>query len=259
MSLTFTEQTPHRTARAFFLASAFWFLVGTLEGLTGAVQLAAPELLGEVPWLVFGRIRPIHTSTMIFGFVGSGLVGACFYLVPTLSRVPLASEKLGRLSAWLWNLAVVAGTVTLALGHSQTREYAEWIWPVDVAVLVDLALVFGNLLVTVARRREPTLYISSWYVLAGLLMTFFIYFSGNAVWHPSTGAISGMPDAILAWFYGHGVVGLFLTPLAVAIAYYVVPNVARAPLYSHTLSLVGFWSILMIYTHIGSHHLLQKI
>jgi cbb3-type cytochrome c oxidase subunit I len=128
---------------------------------------------------------------------------------------------------------------------------------VDVVVLLAMALIFANLLLTVARRREPTLYISNWYILAGLLTTFFIYASGNAVWNPSTGAISGMPDAILAWFYGHGVVGLFLTPLAVAVAYYVVPNVARSRLYSHTLSLVGFWSILMIYTHIGAHHLLQ--
>ncbi|MBI5015475.1 MAG: cbb3-type cytochrome c oxidase subunit I [Deltaproteobacteria bacterium] len=255
--MPFLTEEPHGTAKALFLGSAFWFLVGTLEGLTGAVHLAAPDLLGNISWLVFGRIRPVHTSTMIFGFVGSALLGAAFCLVPMLSRVPLWSERLGKVTVWLWNLAIVAGTATLALGHSQSREYAEWIWPVDVVVLFGLALVFLNLLCTVAARRENTLYISAWYILAALVTTFFIYFFGNAVWNPRTGAISGMPDAILAWFYGHGVVGLFLTPLAVAVAYYVVPNVARSPLYSHTLSLVGFWSLLMIYTHIGAHHLLQ--
>jgi cytochrome c oxidase cbb3-type subunit 1/cytochrome c oxidase cbb3-type subunit I/II len=110
---------------------------------------------------------------------------------------------------------------------------------------------------TVRNRRENLLYVSVWYVLAGLTFTFFIYFFGNAMWNPATGSIVGIPDGILAWFYGHGVVGLFLTPLAVAIAYYIVPITCRAPLYSHTLSLLGFWTLLMIYTHIGTHHILQ--
>lgn len=256
-AMTHRAHAPHGTAKAFFLASAVWFLVGTLEGLTGALELAAPELVGDVPWLVFGRVRPMHTNTMVFGFVGSALVGAALYLVPTLARVPLWSERLGRAALGLWNLALVAGTATLGLGYSQAREYAEWVWPVDLVVLAALALLLANVLATLARRREPTLYITNWYVLAGLVTTFFLYAAGNAVWNPATGAIAGMPDAILAWFYGHGVVGLFLTPLAVAVAYYVAPNVARSPLYSHTLSLVGFWSILMIYSHIGAHHLLQ--
>ncbi|HAA05211.1 MAG TPA: cytochrome-c oxidase [Syntrophobacteraceae bacterium] len=194
---------------------------------------------------------------VIFGFVGSALLGASHYLVYTLLRTPLFSERLGKLSVWVWNLSIIAGTVTLSLGHTQSREYAEWIWPVDVGIELALALMFVNLLLTARRRKENVLYVSNWYVFGGLVFTFFIYFFGNAMWEPSTGAITGMPDAILAWFYGHGVVGLFLTPLAVAVAYYVIPIVCRSPLYSHTLSLVGFWSILMIYTHIGTHHLLQ--
>ena len=199
----------------------------------------------------------MHTNAVIFGFVGSGLLGAALFLVPALLRTPLYSERLGKASLWVWNLSIVAGTVTLSLGHTQSREYAEWIWPVDVGILLAFALMFGNLLATAARREEKMLYVSVWYVFASLIFTFFIYFFGNAVWNPGTGALVGMPDAILAWFYGHGVVGLFLTPLAIAIAYYVVPIACRSPLYSHTLSLIGFWTLLTIYTHIGTHHLLQ--
>lgn len=241
----------------FFLSSAAWFVLGTSFGLIDATHLAAPELLGNIPWIVFGRVRPMHTNAVIFGFVGSALLGAAYYMVPALVRTPLYSERMGMLSLWVWNLSIIAGTVSLSFGHSQGREYAEWIWPVDVGILLALALMFCDLLATAARREEKILYVSIWYVFGALVFTFFIYFFGNAVWNPRTGAIFGMPDAILAWFYGHGVVGLFLTPLAIAIAYYVVPIACRSPLYSHTLSLVGFWTLLTIYTHIGTHHLLQ--
>ena len=239
------------------MSSAIWFLLGTTMGFIGATNLAAPELISNIPWMVFGRIRPIHTNMIIFGFVGSALIGSAFYLVPTLLKNRLYSDRLGIITVLIWNICIIAGTITLGMGYTQSREYAEWVWPVDIGVLICLALIFFNLMETVRKRNEHVLYVSIWYILGGLVYTFLIYFFGNAVWNPYTGAITGMPDAILAWFYGHGVVGLFLTPLAVAIAYYVIPNVSRSPLYSHTLSLVGFWTILMIYTHIGTHHLIQ--
>jgi cytochrome c oxidase cbb3-type subunit I len=243
----------------FFLSSACWFFLATLGGLLLASSMVAPDLslYRNVSWLVFGRLRPIHTNMMIFGFVGSALIGATYYFVPRLVRAPLHSPATARLALWIWNLAVAAGTVTLALGYTQSREYAEWIWPVDIMVLVVLALTFYNLIKTVANREEDLLYVSVWYAFAAMVFSFFIYFFGNAVWNPATGAIKGMPDGILAWFYGHGVVGLFLTPLAVGLAYYVVPIASGAPLFSHALSLVGFWTILMFYPHIGTHHLLQ--
>jgi cytochrome c oxidase cbb3-type subunit 1 len=247
----------HSTVKGFYLSSAFWFVIGTFAGLINATHLAAPDFLGNIPWIVFGRLRPMHTNIVIFGFVGSALLGTAHYLAAALLRAPLFSEGVGRTSLLIWNLAVLTGTVTLSLGYSQSREYAEWIWPVDVLLLISMALIFYNLFETARRRTENLLYVSLWYIFGALIFTFFIYFFGNAVWNPGTGAITGMPDAILAWFYGHGVVGLFLTPLAVAAAYYIIPIVSRSPLYSHTLSLIGFWTILMIYTHIGTHHLLQ--
>lgn len=245
------------TVKLFFLSSAIWFVIGATEGLVDAIDMVIPDLFGDIPWLSFGRVRPMHATTMIFGFVGSALVGAAQYIPPAVLRTPLWSERLGKASLWVWNLSIFIGTFALALGHSQGREYAEWIWPADIGILLAFGLIFINVLQTAVNRREKIMYVSTWYVFAGLIYTWLIYFFGNAVWNPSTGSVAGMPDAILAWFYGHGIVGLFLTPLAVAIAYYMVPRVARSPLYSHVLSLVGFWTLLVIYTHIGTHHLLQ--
>ena len=233
-------------------------VAGTLAGFIGAIELVAPDLLGNLPWIVFGRIRQVHTNLVMFAFVGSALLGAAYYLVPTLVRTPLYSERLGKLSLWLWNGALVAGVITLSLGYTQNREYAEFIWPIDIGVLIVFALIFYNLFETLrSAGRENLLYVSVWYVFGALIFSFFTYFFGNAVWNPDTGSITGIPDAILAWFYGHNVLGFFFTPLAVAVAYYVIPIVSRAPLYSHTLSLIGFWSILVMYSHIGTHHLLQ--
>ena len=178
---------------------------------------------------MFGRIRQVHTNLVMFAFVGSALLGAAHYLVPTLLRTPLYSERLGKLSLWLWNSAFVAGVITLSLGYTQNREYAEFIWPIDIGVLTVFALMFYNLFETLRRRRENLLYVSIWYVFGALIFSFFTYFFGNAMWNPDTGSITGMPDAILAWFYGHNVLGFFFTPLAVAVAYYVIPIVSRAP------------------------------
>jgi cytochrome c oxidase cbb3-type subunit I len=251
------EGQAHCTVKGYFLSSACWLVVGTVGGFIGAIELVAPDLLGNIPWLVFGRIRQVHTNVNMFGFVGTGLLGAAHYLVPTLLRTSLYSERLGRLTLWLWNLAIVAGVITLSKGYTQNREYAEFIWPIDIGVLIVLALIFYNFFQTLRRRTENLLYVSVWYIFGAVIFTFFTYFFGNAVWNPDTGSITGIPDAILAWFYGHNVLGFFFTPLAVASAYYIIPIACRAPLYSHTLSLIGFWSILLLYSHIGTHHLIQ--
>jgi len=254
------EADCHEVVKGFFLSSAIWFVIFASGGFILASWMIAPELFlyKNISWLVFSRVRPVHTNGMIFGFVGSALLGAMYYYIPHLTRTPLRSKALARLCLWLWNAAVVAGSITLLAGYSQSREYAEYIWPIDIGVLIVFALTFFNMLMTVRARNEKILYVSIWYALASLIFIFWIYFFGNAVWNPSTGAIKGgVPDGILAWFYGHGVVGLFLTPLAVGLAYYVIPIATRGPLFSHTLSLVGFWSLLIFYPHIGGHHLLQ--
>ena len=232
-------------------------VVATSMGLLGATELMAPDLTKNIGWLVFGRIRPIHVNLVLFGFVTPGLLAAAFYYVPRLLRTELYSEKLGVVTVLAWNVTLVFTVVSLALGYSQGREYAEMIWPVDMLVVLAFALVFVNLIMTVSRRKEPILYVSVWYVCAGVVLTAVTFALGNVIWRPNSGSLVGIPDAILLWFYGHNVFGLLLTPLSAGVAYYVIPRACRAPLYSHTLSLFGFWSLLVVYTHIGTHHLLQ--
>lgn len=247
----------YRTARGFCVTAAVWMAIGTLFGLTTAVEFIAPDLLGNIPWLVLGRIRPIHTNLVIFGFVTPGLLAVAVYIVPKLLQTELYSEKLGMVTVFIWNVFLVLMVVTLATGHTQGREYAEAVWPIDILVAVSFALLFINLIMTIKRRKEPLLYVSVWYICAAVILTIFVYGIGNVIWVPGAGALTGIPDAIILWFYGHNVLGLLLTPLAVGVAYYVIPSATRSPLYSHSLSLVGFWVLLVLYSHIGTHHLLQ--
>ncbi len=232
-------------------------VIATFMGLLGATELIAPDLLENVGWLVFGRVRPIHVNLVLFGFVTPALLGSAFYFVPRLLRTELFSEKLGIFTVIAWNITLAAVVVSLAMGYTQGREYAEMVWPIDVMVVAAFSLVFFNMIMTVKQRKEPLLYVSVWYVLAAVILTAITYALGNVVWKPDSGALAGIPDAILLWFYGHNVFGLLLTPLSAAVTYYVIPKACRSPLYSHTLSLLGFWALLVVYTHIGTHHLLQ--
>ncbi len=254
-----TKEIPasYATANAFCLTSAFWMMVATFYGLLGATELIAPDLTANIGGIVFGRVRPTHINLVLFGFVTPGLLGSAFFFIPRLLGTPLYSERLGVITAVAWNAALVSLVATLAMGLTQGREYAEMIWPIDVAVVAVFSLAFFNFAMTVARRREQILYVSVWYVLAACILTACTYALGNVIWRPDSGALVGIHDAILLWFYGHNVFGLLLTPLSAGVAYYVIPRATRAPLYSHTLSLLGFWSLIVVYTHIGTHHLLQ--
>ncbi|MDX9818024.1 MAG: cbb3-type cytochrome c oxidase subunit I [Desulfococcus multivorans] len=247
----------NQTSLLFIMTSAFWMAVATFIGLLAATELIAPDLTRGMGWLVFGRLRPMHVNLVLFGFVTPGLLGAAFYYLPRLLKTELFSERLGMLTAVLWNLMVAAGALTLSAGFSQGREYAEFIWPVDMLIVTAMGLVLYNFVMTVKNREEKTLYVSVWYANAAIVLTGLTFALGNVIWRPTSGALTGIPDAIILWFYGHNIFGLLLTPLAAGVAYYVIPRACRNPLYSHTLSLLGFWSLIIVYTHVGTHHLLQ--
>jgi len=247
----------HHTVKAFALTSGLWFALATTFGLIGASLLVAPDFLSNVEYIHFGRIRPMHVNAVLFGFVTPGLLAVAFYFLPKLLKTRIYSDRLGVVSAVVWNITLGAGMVGVALGHSQGREYAELPWAVDLMVIASFALVIVNVLMTIRQRTEPILYVSIWYAAAAVVLTASTYALGNVVWKPDTGALAGIPDAILLWFYGHNVFGLLLSPMALAVAYFVLPIATRSPLYSHTLSLLGFWSLIIVYTHVGTHHLLQ--
>ena len=245
------------TAKAFTLTSALWFAAATSFGMIGAGYLIAPDFMANIEYIHFGRVRPMHINAVLFGFVTPGLLAVAFYYFPRLLRTELFSHKLGVFSAIFWNIMVAAGMIGIATGHTQGREYAELPWAVDIMVVISFALVVINILMTVARRKEKILYVSIWYTTAAVVLTSITYCLGNVIWKPDTGALMGIPDAILLWFYGHNIFGLLLSPMGLAVAYYVLPIAVRRPLWSHTLSLLGFWSLIIVYTHIGTHHLLQ--
>ncbi|MBF0441564.1 MAG: cbb3-type cytochrome c oxidase subunit I [Oligoflexales bacterium] len=240
---------------AFMVTGAFMLFLGTFYGLISAIDLVAPSLFNS-SILVFGRTRPIHTNTVIYGFVAETLIGAGLYYVPALLKTSLWSERLGWISFTLWTLTVLSGPITFSMGYSQGREYAEYLWIFDITLVLSVIFMIVNLIMTISIRKESFLYVSVWYFTATFLWTSFGYVIGNVIWHPSTGATSGIVDSILLWFYGHNLVGLLLTPLAIGAMFYIVPRVANTPLYSHTLSILGFWSLVTLYSHIGGHHIL---
>lgn len=257
MELIFSKQ-PHSTSRRFLITGAVWAVIGALYGVTAALELVAPDLYSNVEVLTFGRLRPAHVNIVAFGFVYSMLLGGISYIVPRLCRLEgLWSEKLGSLTVWLWNAVMISAAITLGAGMTQARELAELVYFIDVMVVVALTLFTINIYMTIARRKQKLLYVSLWYVAGGLAWTLSVYFLGNIMFRIPEGALTGIIDSIWLWFYGHNVVGLIITPLAVALAYWVLPRAMRAPVWSHTMSLIGFWVLLVMYTHTGTHHLLQ--
>ena len=255
--MTYRRSRSNPTALGYMISGGVWMALGTCWGFIAGTQLVAPDLIGDISWLTFGRARPMHTNMVMFGFVVTMLIGAAHVIIPSLVRTRLFSEKLGLASLAVWNLSIFAGVVALALGYTQSREYAELFFPADVGVVITFVLIILNLTLTLKNRREKILYVSVWYFYGGLILSAATYIIGNVMWTGWIGASFGMTDAMIHWFYGHNVLGLLMTPLAVGAAYYVIPRAARTPLYSHTLSLIGFWTILVMYTHIGTHHLLQ--
>jgi cbb3-type cytochrome c oxidase subunit I len=240
----------------FMLTAGAWLVVGTLMGLILALEFVFPDLFHGIPWLVFSRLRQAHTNTVMFAFLSGGMMGMWLYIVPRLTGRRLWSERLGNLTMLLWNAAVAVGIAGLLAAMSQSREYAEFIWPVDVAVMVVLALNLVNLYMTIAHRVEPKMYVSLWYISGSLIWMPLLYFIGNVMWNPPTGALTGINDTIFNWFYGHNVLGLWFTTGLLPVIYYVVPKETRTPLYSHFLSLIAFWGIIFFYTGVGAHHLL---
>ncbi|MDQ6766017.1 MAG: cbb3-type cytochrome c oxidase subunit I [Verrucomicrobiota bacterium] len=260
-----------RATRIWLFSSIFWLTFVDLVGMTMAIELVTPNLYSGVPWLLFSRIRPIHVNGVIFAWLSSMYFGGIFYILPRLCGVRrLWSERLGYWTAWAWNGMFALGAVSLALGYTQGREYAEFIWPIDVLLVGIFMLNIVNIVMTVQNRRIRPLYVSVWWFLASPLWLAADYIIFNVMWRPGNLLGNGVPgaslsgalpdplaDGMLNWWGSHNLFGLWLTPMLIALTYYLVPRITNTPLYSHTLSLVSFWGIAFFYTGVGHHHLLQ--
>ncbi len=230
-------------------------------GLLAAAQLAWPELnLG--PYLHFGRIRPVHTNAIIFGFTLGVVFAGSYYAIQRLCRVRMFSDTLSRINLWGWNAIIVAAAVSLLLGKTSSKEYAELEWPLDIAIAAVWVVYGINLLGTIARRREKGMYAAIWFWIATVLTIAMLHIANSLAapvsWMKSYSIYAGVFDANIQWWYGHNAVGFLLTTPILGLMYYYLPKAAGRPIFSHRLSIVHFWSLVFIYIWAGPHHLIYS-
>ena len=245
--------------RKFAYATVLWALVGMLVGVIIAFQLAYPALNLGISLTSFGRLRPLHTNAVIFAFVGNGIYTGVYYMMPRLLKTSMWSKALGNLHFWSWQLIIVAAAVTLPLGLTQGKEYAELIWPIDIAITLVWVIFGVNMFATILTRRERHLYVAIWFII-GTWVTVALLHIVNSFALPTSLTHSyswyaGVQDALVQWWYGHNAVAFFLTTPMLGIMYYFVPKRAERPVYSYRLSILHFWSLIFIYIWAGPHHL----
>lgn len=250
----------NRIPKLFAVATVFWGAVGMLLGVWIAFELAFPALNLGLEYTTFGRLRPIHTNAVIFAFVGNGIFTAVYYSLPRLLKTPMYSNVLSKIHFWGWQLIILAAAVTLALGYTQAKEYAELEWPLDIAITL-IWVVFGiNMFGTILTRRERHLYVAIWFFIASWVTVAMLHivnsFALPVSFMKSYSWYAGVQDALVQWWYGHNAVAFFLTTPYLGIMYYFLPKAAGRPVYSYKLSIVHFWSLIFLYIWAGPHHLL---
>jgi len=252
----------NKIVQKFLYATMLWGVVGMLVGLLLAFMFLFPNITDGVSWLSFGRIRPLHTNAVIFAFVGNAIFAGVYYSTQRLLKTRMFSDALSNVNFWGWQLIIVAAAITLPLGYTTSKEYAELEWPIDLAIAV-VWVVFGwNLIGTILQRRQRHLYVAIWFYLA-TFVTVAVLHVFNSLELPvsalkSYSVYAGVQDALVQWWYGHNAVAFFLTTPFLGLMYYFVPKAANRPIYSYRLSIVHFWSLIFIYIWAGPHHLLYS-
>ncbi len=245
--------------RRFTLVTFVWGVVGMLVGLIVALELAAPFFNFELPWLSFGRLRPLHTNAVIFAFAGNAVFAGVYYSMQRLLKTPMFSKALSNLHFWGWQLIIVSAAVTLPLGITQGKEYAELQWPIDIAIAVVWIIFAVNFFGTIARRRERHLYVAIWFYIATIVTITVLHVFNNLVvpagLFRSYSIYAGVQDAFMQWWYGHNAVGFLLTTPFLGIMYYFLPKAANRPVFSYRLSIIHFWTLVFLYIWAGPHHL----
>ncbi len=250
----------NRIVRNFAFATILWGSVGMLVGLIIAFQMFLPAWNLGIPFTTFSRIRPLHTNAVIFAFVGNGIFMGIYYSLQRLCKSRMYNDFLSKFHFWGWQLIILSAAITLPLGITASKEYAELEWPIDVAIAV-IWLAFGiNMIGTIIKRRERHMYVAIWFYLA-TFFTITILHVVNSIEIPVTflksyPVYAGVQDALVQWWYGHNAVAFFLTTPYLGLMYYFLPKAANRPIYSYRLSIVHFWSLIFIYIWAGPHHLL---
>ena len=248
--------------KKFTYATIFWGIIGMLVGLLLAYFYLFPNLTSGISWLSYGRLRPLHTNAVIFAFVGNAIFAGVYYSTQRLLKARMFSDFLSNLNFWGWQLIIVAAAITLPLGYTSSKEYAELEWPIDIAIAVVWVAFGWNLIGTILKRRQRHLYVAIWFYIA-TFVTVAVLHIFNSLALPVDGlksysAYAGVQDALVQWWYGHNAVAFFLTTPFLGLMYYFVPKAANRPVYSYKLSIVHFWSLIFIYIWAGPHHLLYS-
>ena len=248
-----------KVIRQFAIMTVVWGVFGMLMGVIIAAQLAFPELNLGLPWTSFGRLRPLHTNAVIFAFGGCGLFATSYYVVQRTCQTRLVAGPLATFTFWGWQLVILLAAVTLPLGYTQGKEYAELIWPIDVLITlvwVAYAIVFFG---TVGTRKVRHIYVANWFFGAFIIAVALLHIVNSAALPTgllhSYSAYAGAADAMVQWWYGHNAVGFFLTAAFLGMMYYFIPKQAERPVYSYRLSIVHFWALIFTYMWAGPHHL----
>lgn len=251
----------NKIPKLFAIATITWGVIGMMAGVFAAFQLAFPALNMGLPYTTFGRLRPVHTNAVVFAFVGNAIFTAVYYSMPRLLKTPMWSTVLSKIHFWGWQLIIVSGAITLLLGYTSSKEYAELEWPIDVAITIVWVLFGINMMGTILTRRERHLYVAIWFFI-GSWVTIAMLHIVNSLELPvsfvkSYSWYAGVQDALVQWWYGHNAVAFFLTTPFLGIMYYFLPKAANRPIYSYRLSIIHFWSLIFIYIWAGPHHLLN--
>jgi cytochrome c oxidase cbb3-type subunit I len=249
----------YTVVRQFAIMTIVWGIVGMLVGVIIAAQMIWPDLSFNQPWFSFGRLRPLHTNAVIFAFGGSALFATSYYVVQRTTQARLLSDGLAAFTFWGWQTVIVLAAITLPMGLTSSKEYAELIWPIDVLIAIvwiAYAVVFFG---TIARRKVSHIYVANWF-FGAFIITVAVLHLVNSASLPvnlflSYSIYAGTADAMVQWWYGHNAVGFFLTAGFLGMMYYFVPKQAERPVYSYRLSIVHFWALVAVYIWAGPHHL----
>ena len=250
-----------KIVKMFSIATVIFGVIGMLVGVIIASQLAAWQMNLGLEWTSFGRLRPLHTNAIIFAFVGNSIFAGIYYSMQRLLKTRMFSDTLSKIHFWGWQLIILAAAVSLPLGWTQGKEYAELIWPIDLAVVVIWVVFAVNFFGTIAKRREKHIYVSIWFYIS-MVLTIAVLYIVNNIQIPvsmmeSYPIFAGVQDALIQWWYGHNAVAFFLTTPVLGLMYYFIPKAINRPVYSYRLSIIHFWSLLFIYIWAGPHHLLN--
>jgi len=261
ISMQTTEQYDYDIVRKFTIMTIVWGVLGMLTGVYIASELAWPFLNFDNPAITFGRLRPVHTTLVIFGFGGSALFATSYYIVQRTCQTRLWGAGLAKFTFWGWQLAIGLAAISYMMGYTQAREYAEMVWPIDLLIAVTWVAYLVVYVMTLRQRSQPHIYVANWFFMAFILATAILHIFNNMAVPVSLFSLeayslhAGVQDAMTQWWYGHNAVGFFLTAAFLGMMYYFVPKQAGRPVYSYRLSIIHFWALIFLYMWVGAHHL----